>query len=177
MAKKNGKKPGKNPDMTAENEPEKQVENVHATPDKKIYIAGGLLALVILGCVVIFGSSLLNASPSPEVSANKTNATFTAIYFYGNGCSHCEKLKPFIADIQARYPELYIERMEIFDNRNNLNTYQTMGSQHGLSGAALIVPTIFIGENVLVGDTEIKDHFEEYILAEKQQNATKNSLN
>ena len=175
MAKKFVKKTGKKPDIMTENKPEKRAENVQANPwDKKTRIAVVLMALVVLGCVVIFGSSLLNASPSPELSANKTNATLTAIYFYGNGCSHCEKIKPLIADIQARYPELYIERMEINDNRNNLNKFMTLGGQYGLSSSALVIPTIFIGENVLVGETEITDHFEENILAEKQRFATEN---
>jgi thiol-disulfide isomerase/thioredoxin len=175
MAKKNGKKPGKKPNILAENVPEKGGDNGGADqPDKKIPIAVVLLALVVLGCVVIFGSSLLNTSPSPELSGNKTNASFTATYFYGNGCSHCEKIKPLITDIQARYPELYIERLEINDNRNNLNTFRTMGSQYGLASSALVIPTIFIGENVLVGETEIMDHFEENILAEIQRVATGN---
>lgn len=66
--------------------------------------------------------------------------------------------------------------MEINDNRNNLKKFQTMGTQYGLSSTSLLIPTIFIGEKVLVGDTEIKDHFEEYILAELQRNATGNPL-
>jgi glutaredoxin len=175
MAKKNGKKPGKTAVTPAENRPEKRAENVHASQrDKKIRIAVVLLALVVLaGCAVIFGPGLLNASPSPEVPANP-NATLTAIYFYGNGCSHCEKVKPLIADIQARYPDISIEKREIYDNRKNLDTFQTMGSQYGISSSSLTVPTIFIGENVLIGDIEITDHFEEYILAEKQRNATGN---
>jgi glutaredoxin len=178
MAKKNGKKTDKKAVTPAENKPEKRAENVHANQgDKKIRIAVVLLALVVLiGCAVIFGTSLLNASPSPELSANKTNATLTATYFYGNGCSHCEKIKPLLADIQARYPDIYIEKLEIYDNRKNLDTFQTMGSQYGLSSSALVIPTIFIGENVLVGETEIKDHFEEDILAEEQRIATGNPL-
>ena len=175
MAKKNGKQTGKKAVTPAENKPEKRADNVHADlADKKIRNAVILLALVVLvGCAVIFGTSLLNTSPSPEVPANP-NATLTAIYFYGNGCSHCEKVKPLIADIQARYPDIYIEKLEIYDNRKNLDTFQTMGSQYGISSSSLTVPTVFIGENVLVGEIEITDHFEEYVLAEKQRNATGN---
>ncbi len=174
---KNGKKTGKKAVTPVENKPEKRAENVHASQlDKKIRIAVVLLALVVLaGCAVIFGPRLLNASPSPEVPAD-TNATLTAIYFYGNGCSHCEKIKPLITDIQARYPELHIEMLEINDNRQNLNKFMAMGGQYGLSSSALVIPTIFIGKNVLVGEIEIKDHFEEYILAEKQRIATRNPL-
>lgn len=176
MAKKFVRKQGKKSETMAENNPEKQLKTVLTKKlNKKIRIAVVLLAMVVLiGCAVIFGTNLLNASPSPELSANKTNATLTATYFYGNGCSHCEKIKPLLADIQARYPDIYIEKLEIYDNRKNLDTFQTMGSQYGISSSSLIVPTIFIGEHVLLGDIEIKDHFEEDILAEKQRIATEN---
>jgi thiol-disulfide isomerase/thioredoxin len=176
MAKKIGKKLDKKPDIMAENEPEKQAEIVHANQsDKKIRIAVVLLALVVLGCVVIIGSNLLNASQSPELPAD-TNTTLTAIYFFGNGCSACEKVKPLIADIQARYPELHIEMLEVNDNRTNWNKFVKM-RQNGFNSTRWAIPTIFIGENALVGQTEIKDHFEEYILAEKQRIATGNPLN
>jgi thiol-disulfide isomerase/thioredoxin len=212
MAKKIGKKLDKKPDIMAENEPKKQAEIVHANQsDKKIHIAVVLLALVVLGCVVIIGSNLLNASQSPELPADTnttlilnasqspelpadtnttlilnasqspelpadTNTTLTAIYFFGNGCSACEKVKPLIADIQARYPELHIEMLEVNDNRTNWDKFVTM-RQNGFNNTRWAIPTIFIGKNALVGQTEIKDHFEEYILAEKQRIATGNPLN
>lgn len=96
-----------------------------------------------------------------------TNTSLTATFFYGNGCSHCENVKPLIADIQTRYPELRIERMEINDNTTNREKFLAMRLQYGL-GITGSIPTIFIGESALVGETEIKDHFEEKIRAEKQ---------
>jgi glutaredoxin len=201
MAKKTGKKR----DNKAENEPEKQSGSVHANqPDKKIPIAVILLALVVLACVVIIGSNLLNTSQSPALPADTnttptaisalpadtnptlseipalpadTNTTLTATYFYGNGCIHCEKVNPFITDIQARYPELHIEKLEVNDHRQNLDKFMTMLHQYGLNSTDWGIPTIFIGNNALVGETEIKDHFEEKILAEKKRIATGNPRN
>jgi thiol-disulfide isomerase/thioredoxin len=185
MAKKSGKKP----DKPAENEPEKQAGKGHANqPDKKIYLAVGLVALVLIGGIVIIGSNLLNATPSRTLPADKLlnvtpsptlpvdkNTTLTAFYFYGNGCIHCEKVKPLIADIQARYPELQIEILEVNDNRQNFDTFLTMNREYKVDSNDWGIPTVFIGKNALVGETEIKDHFEEYILAEKQRIATGNT--
>jgi hypothetical protein len=39
------------------------------------------------------------------------------------------------------------------------------------------IPTIFIGENALIGETEIRNHFEERVLAEKQRTGTGTRLN
>jgi thiol-disulfide isomerase/thioredoxin len=123
--------------------------------------------------VILLGSNLLIPAPSPKVPAG-ANTTLTAIYFYGNGCSACEKVKPLIADIQAKYPELYIEMLEVNGNRTNWDTFVTM-RRNGFDNTTWALPTIFIGKTVLVGQTEIKDHFEEMILTEKQRIAAGNS--
>jgi thiol-disulfide isomerase/thioredoxin len=144
-----------------------------------------ILLVCIVGCSSTSSSSgsgytnttlMLNASPSPEVPAD-TNTTLTAIYFYGNGCSACEKAKPLIADFQARHPELHIEMLEVNDNRTNFDKFITMNNQYGVPNTRWAIPTIFIGKNALVSVTEIKDHFEEDILAEKQRIATGNPPN
>ena len=174
MAKNFRKTQDEKPDILARDEQEKPAEAVYPhQPKKKIPLSVVLLALVVLGCVIILGSNLLNAAPSPKMPAD-TETTLTAIYFYGNGCSACEKIKPLIADIQARYPELRIEMLEVNGNRTNWDTFVTM-RRNGFNNTTWALPTIFVGNDILVGQTEIKDHFEEIILTEKQRIATGNS--
>ena len=117
------------------------------------------------------GSSRLAFSPILSGSPADTNTTINATFFYGEGCSHCENVKPLVADLQTRYPELHIEMLEINQNKTNLEKFVAMSRQYGLETTGSI-PAIFIGEDVLVGETEVKDHFEEKILAEKQRIAT-----
>jgi cytochrome c biogenesis protein CcdA len=146
-------------------------------PDKKIRIPVVLLALVVLGCAVFFGSYLLHAFPAaPTQGTGSThpadaNTTITAIYFYGEGCHHCENVKPFIADLQARYPELKIEKLELNLNTTNYQRYQAMSSQYGLDNSKGY-PAVFIGRNASSGEEDVRAHFEEYILAEKQRIAS-----
>jgi glutaredoxin len=136
-------------------------------PDNKIRIAVVLLAIAILGCALFYGSSLLTAAPVSASSAG-VNASITATFFYGNGCSHCEKVKPLIADIQARYPELHVEMLEVNDNKTNRQQLTDMvSSRKGSPEWSL--PVIFIGDDVLMGETEVEDHFEEKVLAGKQK--------
>jgi thiol-disulfide isomerase/thioredoxin len=96
----------------------------------------------------------------------ETNTTPTAIYFYGDGCAACASVNPIIADIQARYPELYIEVKEVNGNKNNFQKFYTMHLNE-FNDTTFAIPTVYIGKNALVGELEIKDHIEEYILAEK----------
>ena len=132
-------------------------------------IRAGLDTAILAQKANLTGSSRLGASPVMGPSAG-ANDSPTAIYFYGNGCTHCENIKPLIADIQARYPELRLEMLEIKDNKTNLERFLATGNQYGLGSVS--TPSIFIGEYALTGETEIKDHFEEKILAEKQRIAS-----
>lgn len=95
------------------------------------------------------------------------NGTISAIYFYGDGCEHCEKVKPLIASLQDKYPELQLENLEVWSNQTNQQRFVDMSRQYALSNAG--IPTIFIGGQALVGETAIKEQFEACILAEKER--------
>jgi len=82
------------------------------------------------------------------------NKTITAFYFYGDGCSHCEKVKPILADLSVKYPDLDIRQLEVYNNATNQETFARMSRQFGISSAG--VPTIYIGTNAMVGDVDIK---------------------
>jgi len=153
--------------------PEAIVGNVSLLGEDEIKT--GLEPVILKQKGNLTGSSELAAFPVSGSSAG-TNATISAIYFYGNGCPHCENVKPLIANLQVRYPELHIEMLEVKDNKTNLEKFVSMRDQYRLD--SVTTPTIFIGESGLVGETEIKDHFEEKILAEKQklQNAVSASV-
>lgn len=166
MARKKDKLPGRNPDKKPYDEPDTTPDN---KPENKTRITAVLLAVVVLGGVIFFGSFFSQASPVSG-SSEGINTTLTATFFYGNGCSHCENVKPLVAALQIRYPQLHIDMLEVNDNKANLEKFLAMRDQYGLASAS--IPTIFIGKYALVGETEVKDHFEEKILAEKQRIAS-----
>jgi cytochrome c biogenesis protein CcdA/glutaredoxin len=164
---------GKKKNKTPENTPDK----TPGQPDKRIYPAAVLVAVVVLACAVFFGSSLFPASPAAPAPVTAsgtpagTNATITATYFYGEGCIHCENIKPFIAELETRYPDLKLEKLEVYRNTENNKKLGDMIRQFGIT-ESVSLPTVFIGRNVTIGETETRDHLEEYILAEKQQIST-----
>jgi cytochrome c biogenesis protein CcdA/thiol-disulfide isomerase/thioredoxin len=145
--------------------PQVIVGNVSLLGEDKIQ--AGLEKAILLQKGNLTGSSQLGAVPVYGSSAG-TDTTIQATYFYGNGCSHCEAVKPLIADLQARYPGLQIEMLEINDNKTNRELFLSTPIPQG-SGTERSIPAIFIGGNALIGETEVKDHFEEKILAEKER--------
>jgi cytochrome c biogenesis protein CcdA/thiol-disulfide isomerase/thioredoxin len=112
------------------------------------------------------------SDPSPTDHASSgplsSSATpVTAVYFYGDGCTHCEKVKPLIAELQAAYPELQLEQLEVYHNTSNQQRFVEMTGHANLSNAG--IPLIFIGDTALVGETEIRTRLEEEILAERER--------
>jgi len=135
--------------------------------------------LIVLTAIIISAAFFLavpsfnpvrTAPPSP--STVQTSVPVTAFYFYGDGCSHCEKVKPLIADLQTRYPELNLTQLEIYNNAENRLQFMEMSRKYGVVNPG--VPVIFIGNSTLLGDIEINDRFESEILIEKQRLASCN---
>jgi len=82
-------------------------------------------------------------------------------------------VKPVIASLDEKYPELQIEALEIWYNQTNQQKFAEVTRQHGLQNAG--IPLIVIGDTVLAGDTTIIAHLEEKILLEKQRIASCNT--
>ena len=148
--------------------PQVIVGNVSLLGEDKIQT--GLEKAILAQKGNLTGSSQVGAVPVYGSPAG-TDTTIHATYFYGNGCSHCEAVKPLLADLEARYPELRIEMLEINDNKTNRALFLATPIPQG-SGTERSIPAIFIGGNALIGETEVKDHFEEKILAEKERIAS-----
>ena len=135
--------------------------------------------LIVLTAIIISAAFFL-AAPSfnplktttPSPSTVQTSVPVTAFYFYGDGCSHCEKVKPLIANLQTKYPELNLTRLEVYNNAENRLQLTEMSRKYGVANPG--VPVIFIGNSTLLGDTEINDRFESEILIEKQRLASCN---
>jgi len=129
-------------------------------------IRAGLEKIILARRGNLTGSRQVNAVPVYGM-ASGTNATIAGIYFYGNGCSHCDAVKPVIADVKARYPELRLTELEINDNRTNLEMFLAMPLPEG-SGEDRAIPGIIIGKRALFGEAAVKGHLEEAVCEEQQ---------
>ncbi len=80
-----------------------------------------LLTASILSAALFLAASSLHPSITPPLAPQtiQTYVPVTAFYFYGDGCSHCEKVKPLITNLQSKYPELNLTQLEIYNNADN----------------------------------------------------------
>lgn len=70
-------------------------------------------------------------------------------FFWGDGCPHCARAKPFLADLTQRIPQAEVRAYEIWNNEENLALFKKMAEAHGFE--ARFVPTFFIGDQYFEG--------------------------
>ncbi len=112
-----------------------------------------LLAALFLLVYLIFGKLAL----AQEVSS-------CVYYFYGDGCLHCANVASVLGDIEEKYPDLKVERFEIWYDRENAELFQEISTAFGVP-EPWGVPTVFIGEKYFAGDSPIIAGLEDEILA------------
>ena len=87
-------------------------------------------------------------------SLTAAGAPAKAYYFYQVGCTHCEAIDPLVQNITAKYgSSLEMTKLETRYNQNNSELFAKFVKAYNLSFMG--TPTIFIGDNALVGDAEV----------------------
>ncbi len=80
-----------------------------------------------------------NIEDSEEVSEKSV----VIYFFWGDGCPHCAVEKPFLEEMEQKYPELEVKMYETWKNKENLELFQQVAQAYGIQARG--VPTTFIG--------------------------------
>jgi cytochrome c biogenesis protein CcdA len=134
----------------------------------RLIIPAAVIILALLGAVyLVAGSVSVSAIPSqqdmPGVPPSSGPAPVVqAYYFYGDGCVHCANVKPYLVELSNKYPNLHLIQLEVYHNATNQNLFSRFQQMYGIKAAG--VPTLVIGNRVLVGETQIRDNTESVIL-------------
>lgn len=111
----------------------------------KISLANWLLLVIFLTGLAGWTTPASAGTPTPEMPVY--------IYlFWGEGCPHCAKAKPYFEDLQTRYPGVVLKTFEVYNNQENQWLFVRMAQKYGLE--QLAVPAIFIGPYYLLGYSE-----------------------
>jgi cytochrome c biogenesis protein CcdA/thiol-disulfide isomerase/thioredoxin len=85
--------------------------------------------------------------------------------FWGEGCPHCDEQKPFLRELEQRYPDLEIQEFEVFRTTAHHQLFVTLALTHGIEPGS--VPAAFVGGRAYVGDgPQIRREMEQTIRAE-----------
>ncbi|MBU1029581.1 cytochrome c biogenesis protein, partial [Patescibacteria group bacterium] len=94
--------------------------------------------------------TLLSTVPAAAMTTTP-NDDIDVVMFYGNGCSHCARAEAFLGQLEGEYPQLKVHLFEVYADRENIDLMVKYANAYGVSAGA--VPTIFIGDQVIIGDS------------------------
>jgi len=73
----------------------------------------------------------------------------TLYYFWGIGCQHCAKAKPFLEELKRKYPALRVESFEVLQHRENIPRLMEMAKARNMEATG--VPVFIIGPRMFSG--------------------------
>ena len=129
---------------------------------KKIAIVSAALAILIILSI----SAYAQASPqNPALQCNDTkrpDGKTCFIYFHGNGCSHCAKVDPLIAEL-SKNAGIMIKDYEIYENEENRVLMQDYFNVFNVPGDDMGIPAVFIDNKYIVGDGPILENLKKML--------------
>jgi cytochrome c biogenesis protein CcdA/thiol-disulfide isomerase/thioredoxin len=111
--------------------------------------------LVVLAVLVLTGGPLAaparaqDIAPPTSAPAAATPAPEELLFFWGDGCPHCESQKRFLDELERDAPDLTVRRYEVWYDEANRDVFRRTAAAAGVDAGA--VPTTFFAGRVWVG--------------------------
>lgn len=121
---------------------------------KNKHVRSSFLLLVLILLTGLLAGCASSNPQAFEYSEDKDQGDLTLYVFWGNGCSHCEAAKPFLAKLDETYPSLRIRGYEVWYNETNAALFTKMADFFKLPEAGRGTPTFFLGDRSFVGYSE-----------------------
>ena len=121
---------------------------------------GRRLVLLFLVSAMLFAVALFvdDGGSGVKTAALSVGSNVKVVYFYGEGCPHCARVKPLIDGLESR--GVKVQHFEVFANRDNLRLLNEYFERFNVPVADRGVPAVFIGDSYLVGDANILNGLE-----------------
>ncbi len=87
--------------------------------------------------------------PVNSVFAQEKIDDITIYFFWGENCPHCEKAKPFLENLEQKYPEVKVRDFEVWGDSQNRKLLAEFGKE--LKATISGVPFIVVGEKYFSG--------------------------
>src|SRR3989338_8568119 len=84
-------------------------------------------------------------------------------YFYGEDCQGCEQVNAHLNSLQTQYPDLQIQKFEVYYNSYNLQTLRDYFTAYKISEEKQVLPSVFVSGSYFVGTQPILDLLEQRI--------------
>ena len=114
-----------------------------------------LSAALMLAILLVFPIAL---APMPD-----DQQTDCVYYFYGKECADCNEISASLLGLQSKYPNLKIEKYEVYHNFQNFEMMQAYFQAYGVKEDSRSIPVAFTKGNYLIGSKAITSLLEERI--------------
>ncbi|HBA92422.1 MAG TPA: hypothetical protein DCZ08_12005, partial [Anaerolineaceae bacterium] len=88
--------------------------------------------------------TLLTVQPARAAQTSQEANPVVIYMFWGDGCPHCAKAKPFLEELAARNPNVELRFYEIYNIVANRELFERMGTAHDYEPRG--VPAIYIAD-------------------------------
>ncbi|MEM4267981.1 MAG: cytochrome c biogenesis CcdA family protein [Candidatus Woesearchaeota archaeon] len=89
------------------------------------------------------------------------NDSICIAYFYGEGCSNCAKIQPFIESVERKYGDkIHIYKYEVYRDLKNYQLYNKLCSVQNIPLEKRGIPLIAINDKYLMGVESITKNLE-----------------
>ena len=82
----------------------------------------------------------------------KEDDKITLYFFHGDGCPHCAEEEVFLDELQTKYPDLTINKLEVWYNDDNSELLNKVFNSFEITRTG--VPANVIGETIIMGYSE-----------------------
>ncbi len=109
-------------------------------------------------------SFLLSALPVAPSAFAASGQPVDMVLFYGRGCPYCAAMRDYLAEAKVQHPEMRLDEREVYFDQDNVQLFEKLTAAYGTEIKG--VPTLFIGNDVVVGFAEeMKPDIEQKISA------------
>ena len=109
-------------------------------------------------------SFILSAAPLPTPAFAASGQPVEMVLFYGRGCPYCAAMREYLAEAKLQHPEMRLDEREIYFDQDNVQLFEKLVAAYDTTIQG--VPTLFIGDRVIVGFAEeMKPEIEKKISA------------
>jgi cytochrome c biogenesis protein CcdA/glutaredoxin len=105
-----------------------------------------VLFIIIFFCAISIYAE--KTQDMQDMQQSKTSIV-TVHLFYGEGCSHCSKIRTFLNDLKEEYPILEVYEHEVYHDNYERRLFEESLAYYGreMSG----VPTLFVSNEIVIG--------------------------
>lgn len=107
-----------------------------------------LTVVIILLLILVLPNHTRGLAQTPEPGEYPVYIYF----FWGEGCPHCAKAKPYFESLAKKYPQVIYQDYEIYYNEAGQKLFSEMAAAHGFEIQG--VPTALVGQYLMVGYSE-----------------------